>query len=761
MNATRWAMMVIVCVAAGVAGADAPLVSNIGTESGGVGPTVYAYEVDSASYPTMEFHVGTNDLDLANYTNVLIPAGWQFDIVPLGMSHSCGIATPVGDISVGPCGSLTLGTAHWWTTDPAAAIEYFVFGFDHEASPEDVGWFLHTVRPGPPPEEYDFFEFWDAPVGTGMGPLHGPWLPPPWCWSTEECGEGSYCYFEDCALETGECVPRPAFCPDIVDPVCGCNGVTYVNECSAALAGMSVDFAGICPDNYCFYNSMCAEDEFCYFEDCDLETGYCLHIPEVCPPDINLACGCFQNTYPNACTAFRASESVDFAGPCPGDYCYDHSMCADTDFCYFADCYVETGTCIRTPDVCPDVWEPVCSCAGDTYANACFAAQAWASIDHSGPCEPDQCVSNDNCAPDAYCYKEACDDPWGYCEPRPIECPSLWDPVCGCDGFTYANDCVAAVSGVNVDFYGPCEGTICWSDLECSPEEFCLFEDCYIETGACAPRPEECPAIWEPVCACNGVSYASECFAYLNGQTVDHAGPCDGDICVSNNDCSPLDYCLFEDCAGEIGICTARPLGCPDDWDPVCGCDGLTHSNACQAAEAGVTVAYAGECAEPPCYDNENCDDESYCRHVLCDDPTGMCLERPGPCPEYALQVCGCDGVTYDNPCFAAEAGVGVDYLGMCAGNCMINEDCLDDEFCAKDGCDAAYGECEVRPTACPDVWEPVCGCDGVTYGNTCFAHMNGQNIAYDGICLRGDLDADGDVDIDDYAILSNCLTGP
>jgi hypothetical protein len=94
-----------------------------------------------------------------------------------------------------------------------------------------------------------------------------------------------------------------------------------------------------------------------------------------------------------------------------------------------------------------------------------------------------------------------------------------------------------------------------------------------------------------------GITNASALEVAIEGKTVD-VPVCGG---FANILCKANEWCAFPSSnrcgiGDHFGICRARPQLCPQYVMPVCGCDGKSYNNGCEAARAGSDVAHAGKC---------------------------------------------------------------------------------------------------------------------------------------------------------------------
>ncbi|XP_071109969.1 agrin-like isoform X1 [Haliotis cracherodii] len=413
----------------------------------------------------------------------------------------------------------------------------------------------------------------------------------------------------------------------------------------------------------------------------------------------------------------------------------------ETNFCAFgAHCMVNStsGTHYCKCDTsCDDLFAPVCGTDDVSYINECYLkresclSKRRIKVKLQGNCDP---CEGFRCEEPEVCHLDKQRKPICRCN---FQCADVFEPVCATNGRTYSNKCLLrreackarkdidvlysgeCTPGINVispgavqdeyktDVTNPCDKIRCGDEEECSVDR---------QGRASCVCPPPCQPVVRQVCGNDSTTYDSEC--ELRRQScaqkvyvvVVHTGPCGHDIPCRSFRC---DYGAM--CVVRHGQPSCQCPSCNEDFDPVCGEDGITYNNECKLRQEkcqhriNIRIKHKGPCNG---CENVKCDFHAVCnsdgRRAEC-----VCIEK---CTDVRDPVCGDDGITYKNEClmkvtscryrkFISKASGGE--CGRCSGKvCRFGANCEN-------------GAC-VCPILCETTHKPICATNGQTYVNRC-----------------------------------------
>ncbi len=564
-------------------------------------------------------------------------------------------------------------------------------------------------------------------------------------------GDGGECALVKCSADCG----APGYKLDSSGcQTCDCNPpqCTQVASCAKS-CGTKVDANGCTVCDCTSRTTSCLKDSECPAGNVCNTSDYC-DPPPGCDPAVGCPAVCYGRcvaSTTNVCTGAGYDRAGNCVGPAdgllPAECCKGlRNPCEGAKLDSSGACYGVDGTVV-SPLCCKIKPDPCAGASWNPRGGYCAGPD-------DGALPAECCKQPAQCGDGSVTY---CDRPNTACASPLVSAPyknclACFDPKT-CERQCHADsDCDAGLS-CQLDQNDPCNTV-----ADCSREgvSTCQKKTTPAQCGdgsqiMCMRPTVECalPLVsgaWKSCYACfDQKTCERQCFSDSECDPGTTCQPDKNDPCNTTQACDRLGvntcqkptencsgamcdlYCPYgymRDATGcELCKCNPPPAcTCSDIYSPVCGADGVTYSNKCEASCHNARIVSDGACA-------------STCE-ISCfvSDP-----------------VCGADGVTYN--CGEADAkchNTTVAYRGACAPTCTVN--CLRaDPVCGADGVTyscgepdaichhttvAHRGECTSTCTVTCVRADPVCGADGVTYNcGLPDAICHNTTVAYSGPC--------------------------
>lgn len=403
-----------------------------------------------------------------------------------------------------------------------------------------------------------------------------------------------------------------------------------------------------------------------------------------------LAQSCGDGTCDDGEDSSSCPDDCGTPDPCDGVTCESSSTTCEDGFVATCSNSCSGGTCSEcTPD-CSGHDVPATSCGDGTCdseesQDSCPSDCGSASTCGDGVCDVSEDSSScpSDCPFAGFCGDGSCDS-----DEDPATCPVDCGSACGDGSCNFGEDCSSCSTDCGV--CTTCGDGVCEAgeDVDCPGD----CETC--GNGVCGGGEDkfncasDCGFCGDDVCS--GGETDTSCPDDCGGSTFCGDGVCD---------VSEQDWCS-DDCKSGSGTCGnyvcdsgEDTFNCPQD----CGVGFNCGDGICDNLNGEDVYSCADDCP-------------GWCGDTLCEGEEGdWCFQDCG-CPDGGSPVCGFDGNTYPNDCFANEAGAGI----QCDGECPCEDDdffCPQSTFCA-DGtevdCYEDNGFCECNCPLPPGCFEEI-----------------------------------------------------